>query len=64
MSKPEYEIVATIKVPIGLRALGRITRALSIEYGPGLFMEQNGQMMEFKRNLPRKAEAVTDGKAN
>lgn len=64
MNEPEYEVVATVKLPIGLRALGVIARALSREYGPGVFIEQTGQIMWFKRNLPRKAEAVTDGKAN
>lgn len=56
MSNTTVEIVASLKVPVGVRVLGVITQTLSKEYGPGLFMEQNGKMMEFKRNLPKEPE--------
>ena len=64
MSDPKSEVVASLKVPVGVRALGVVTRALSKEYGPGLCMRQTGQLLEFVRDVHKKPEAVTDGKAN
>ena len=51
------EIVASVKVPVGVRALGVITRALSKEYGPGLYLRQTGQLLEFIRDVPKEPEA-------
>ena len=56
MSESTVEIVASLKVPVGVRALGVITRALSKEYGPGLCMRQTGQLLEFAREVPKEPE--------
>ena len=52
MSTTKAEVVASLKTPIGVRALGVITKALSQEYGPGLCMRQTGQLLEFVRDIP------------
>jgi hypothetical protein len=56
MSNTTVEVVASLKVPVGVRALGVITNALSKEYGPGLCMRQNGQVLEFVRDVPKEPE--------
>ena len=56
MSDTTVEIVASLKVPVGVRALGVVTRALSKEYGPGLYMQQTGQLLEFIRDVPKEPE--------
>lgn len=56
MSNTTVEVVASLKVPVGVRALGVITRALSKEYGPGLCMRQTGQLLEFVRDVPKESE--------
>ncbi len=53
MSNTTVEVVASLKVPVGVRALGVVTRALSKEYGPGLCMRQTGQFLEFIRDVPK-----------
>ena len=57
MSNTTVEIVASLKVPVGVNALGVITRALPKEYGPGLCMRQTGQLLEFLRDVPKEPEA-------
>ena len=61
VSNTTAEVVASLKVPIGVRALVVITKALSKEYGPGLCMQETGQLLEFIRDVPKEPEAVTDG---
>jgi len=56
VSNTTVEVVATVKLPIGLRAIGVITTALSKEYGPGLYMQQTGQFMQFSRDVPKEPE--------
>lgn len=56
MSNTTLEVVASLKVPVGVKALGVITTALSKEYGPGLYMQQTGQLLEFVRDVLKEPE--------
>lgn len=57
MSNTTVEVVASLKVPVRLSAMGVITTALSKEYGPGLYMRQNGKFLEFVRDVHEHTEA-------
>ena len=56
MSNTTVEVVASLKVPVGVKALGVITTALSKEYGPELYMRQVEDLFQFVRDVPKEPE--------
>lgn len=43
----QRDVVLSIKLPVSITVLGYVTRALTKTYGRQVYMEQNGQHLEF-----------------
>ena len=49
----ERDVVLSIKLPVSITVLGYVSRALTKTYGREVYMEQNGQHLEFIRTIKK-----------
>lgn len=55
----QRDVVLSIKLPVSLTVLGYVTRALTKTYGRQIYMEQNGQHLEFIRWIKKSGTVKT-----
>ena len=49
----QRDVVLSIKLPVSTTVLGHVSKALLKTYGREIYMEQNGQFLEFIRFLKK-----------